>query len=323
MEQNKKPKLLILTGPSGAGKSTWTRKFIQKNSNWVRVNRDDTRRQLVGELTQDYYKNPQVKQLEKHVTYLQMDAIRHLLQHGYNVVADNTHLKKSFIQEYVDLFDHIAEIEVKHFVASAKTCKERVKERDGDIDTSYIDSQVSNAQRLQEDDTLSFEAQDVFNACRSLLRLSKKAKKRKAYIVDIDGTIADCTGIRDPYDGDRCTEDRVIHNTIQVLKALKGNWLKRIFNPVTIIYLSGRENKWRTGTLAWLKKHKVPFDGHLYMRTTNDNRKDSIVKAELFYDYVAENFDVQGVFDDRLQVCHMWYKLGLFVFNVNQGLKNF
>jgi len=40
----------VLVGVSGSGKTTWATKFINENPKWVRVSRDDIRRQLVGTL---------------------------------------------------------------------------------------------------------------------------------------------------------------------------------------------------------------------------------------------------------------------------------
>lgn len=39
--------------------------------------------------------------------------------------------------------------------------------------------------------------------------------------------------------------------------------------------------------------------------------------------YIPKKVVIHGVFDDRLRVCKMWYEMGLFVFNCNQGLKEF
>lgn len=61
----------------------------------------------------------------------------------------------------------------------------------------------------------------------------------------------------------------------------------------------------------------------LYMRKTGDSRKDSIIKLEIFNKHIKPNYKILGVFDDRMQVCRMWYEQGIFCFNVNQGLIEF
>mgnify|MGYP003433581663 FL=1 len=59
------------------------------------------------------------------------------------------------------------------------------------------------------------------------------------------------------------------------------------------------------------------------MRQFKDMRSDDIVKEEMYNTHIKDKYEVIGVFDDRLKVCRMWYKLGLFVFNCNQGLIEF
>ena len=79
-----------------------------------------------------------------------------------------------------------------------------------------------------------------------------------------------------------------------------------------VLFLSGRDGCCYAKTYDWLVEHV----GHnvswsLNMRKTKDFRKDSIVKEELFWDIVAPNFNVVGVFDDRPQVLQMWHELKL------------
>lgn len=45
-------------------------------------------------------------------------------------------------------------------------------------------------------------------------------------------------------------------------------------------------------------------------------RKDTIIKEELFWKPIADNYNVQFVLDDRLSVCRMWRDLGIKVLQV-------
>ncbi len=45
-------------------------------------------------------------------------------------------------------------------------------------------------------------------------------------------------------------------------------------------------------------------------------RKDTIVKEEIFWRDIADNYNVQFVIDDRPSVARMWRELGLKVFQV-------
>ena len=64
-----------------------------------------------------------------------------------------------------------------------------------------------------------------------------------------------------------------------------------------------------------MKLHDL-MDIDLLMRPAGDYCKDSLVKAELFDKHVRHRYHVQGVIDDRLQVCRMWYSMGLPLFRV-------
>jgi len=66
---------------------------------------------------------------------------------------------------------------------------------------------------------------------------------------------------------------------------------------------------------------KVPMDAQgceLIMRVTDDKRKDTLVKHEIFEKYIKDKYNVLCVIDDRPSVCRMWrYEIGLPVFQVN------
>lgn len=42
--------VIITVGISGSGKSTWSTNFIKENPKYLRLNRDDIRKTLVGDL---------------------------------------------------------------------------------------------------------------------------------------------------------------------------------------------------------------------------------------------------------------------------------
>lgn len=133
--------------------------------------------------------------------------------------------------------------------------------------------------------------------------------KPRAIMCDIDGTIAHI-GDRSPYDWHKVREDTPDQIIIDLL---------RRYDNRIIILVSGRDSVCRAETMEWLKDNRVPFH-HLFMRTEGDNRKDSIVKRELFDSNIRENFNVEFVLDDRNQVVNMWRnELGLMVLQVAEG----
>lgn len=139
--------------------------------------------------------------------------------------------------------------------------------------------------------------------------------KQGVYICDIDGTIASHEGIRGPYEEHKVLLD-VPLPTIKVINSLYNCEEK-------IIFFSGRTEACKKDTIKWLDDHLTIDYPELYMRKVGDSRSDDIVKEEMYNVYIKDKYEVLGVFDDRLRVCRMWYKLGLFVFNCNQGLKEF
>jgi len=134
------------------------------------------------------------------------------------------------------------------------------------------------------------------------------------YLCDIDGTLANHDGIRSPYDESKVLFDKPLP-TCEVIKALEKSGKH-------IIFFSGRTEACRLDTITWLKRN-IGFVPVLYMREVGDRRNDAVIKEELYNNHIKGRYNVLAVLDDRLRVCHMWYKLGLFVLCCNQGLKEF
>ena len=133
-------------------------------------------------------------------------------------------------------------------------------------------------------------------------------------IVDIDGTIAD-KGDRRPHDMSIVGEDMPKQDIIDLVKILSKTHV--------IIFLSGRGDESIVQTEMWLNAQfdwKRDIDYELYMRKKHDNRKDSIVKRELWEENVKEKYYVQFVLDDRDQVVDLWRKdLGFTCLQVDYG----
>lgn len=133
----------------------------------------------------------------------------------------------------------------------------------------------------------------------------------RAVLVDIDGTLAE-RGDRSPYDWQRVGEDQprpAVIELVQTLAAARRH---------TIILMSGRDEVCRRQTELWLDAQPVPFHA-LHMRPHKDNRKDAIVKAELYRQHVEGRYQVAFVIDDREQVVKMWRGLGMDCFQVAEG----
>jgi hypothetical protein len=145
-----------------------------------------------------------------------------------------------------------------------------------------------------------------------------------AVICDLDGTLA-LMGDRSPYDCKKCGDDKrndAIDNLLYHYRqglTDSGNYWPAIF------FFSGRSAECKEETEKWLKKHgyKLNDDDHdtfLVMRKEHDNRKDAVVKLEMYNEHIRGKYYVDFVLDDRDQVVEMWRKtLGLTCLQVNYG----
>ena len=134
--------------------------------------------------------------------------------------------------------------------------------------------------------------------------------KRKAFIFDIDGTLA-LMGKREPHDYSKVGEDKVNKPVREMLWAL--------YESFDILIFTGRPLSCHHDTENWLRRMKIPYT-KLFMRRTED--PDHVIKEHM-YDVMKNTHKVLGVFEDRKRVKKMWVKLGIFVFDVNQHDKEY
>ena len=80
-----------------------------------------------------------------------------------------------------------------------------------------------------------------------------------------------------------------------------------------IVFLTARDGSVRTraATMQWLSKHfSFPIE-HLFMRTPGDFRKDSIIKAELYWSHIHNKFNVDFAVDDKRSNCRVFRDFGI------------
>jgi predicted kinase len=134
----------------------------------------------------------------------------------------------------------------------------------------------------------------------------------KTVIFDIDGTLADAThrlhhikGKAPNWDAffTECVNDPVIEPIRDLAHLVAAQNYK-------IILVSGRSDKVRAETEAWLARHGVPYR-ELHMRPEGDYRQDFIVKSQILDHILAEGNEIAFVVDDRPSVVAMWRERGL------------
>lgn len=148
---------------------------------------------------------------------------------------------------------------------------------------------------------------------------------RNVVIVDLDGTLSDCSAREhlaqakkwdDFHSG--LSEDRPHEDVLGLLQCLP--------TYVEIAIVTGRPNKYRNQTSEWLFKYDVPCD-EIIMRPDNCFLPDAEVKISEFesaYAGARSNFKhpntrVGFVLDDRDKVVEAWRNAGYNCWQVRHG----
>lgn len=134
-------------------------------------------------------------------------------------------------------------------------------------------------------------------------------------IVDIDGTLANndhrqyyLEGPKKDWAGffSEMSRDTVNRAVLQVVNSLAGD-------GYAIVLFTGRFEKYRDATQAWLAEHHIPYS-LLLMRPDDDHRPDYELKRKMLQIYGRDR--VLLTIDDRKQVVDMWREEGLTCFQV-------
>jgi predicted kinase len=297
-------KILIYIGIPASGKSTAAKEFLRNNPDWARVSRDDFRLMLRNEQMCE----PKVEDL---ITKLVNQAITKALTRKLNVIVDATNVREKYINEFIETFKYMADIDYRVFDISLDKAIERDNNRQMKVGEEVIKRMYSNYKTLLD----SFHFQPVKKVEYPHTVPNFKSTLPDAVIFDIDGTLALMKN-RSGYDWDKVDRDDVNLIVTEQIEFHKSKGRK-------IIIVTGRDAVCKDMTVDWLFTYNIHFD-HLYMRPENDFRKDTVIKTEIYENHIVNEYNVLAVYDDRLSVVlDTWHKLGLFVFNVNQGMREF
>ena len=307
--------LLICRGLPASGKTTWARKWVAEDpANRVRVNRDSLR----WALFQSYHDGVD----ESVVTVAQHAAIKAALDSGKDVVSDDTNLSK-FVKDLVKIASengHYVEWHDQFLDVDVRTCIDRdrntLREIEGksvgsDVIMSFYNRYLKNGRpkrpQVNEVDLSGFAP------------YTGTPGAPEVFLVDLDGTIAHNNGHRSFYDETKVSKDEPVEVIIRIVQGMEAQGLKPIF-------VSGRGDGCYNDTFGWILKHVYAFkiadpqELVLHMRTQGDQRRDSIVKLEIFDRYIRNNYDVKFALDDRNQVVRAYRDvLGLTVLQVRDG----
>jgi len=304
--------LIILRGPAASGKSTFVKELQDSwleshliNEPLVVVSRDALRLAMFGANDKSYYdvSKDLLGTREDFISVVEKRAVRDALSRGHDVISDNTNLTPRFTNALVDIayqLGHEVEL-VDHFkYTPLEECLKRNAARERKVDEAIL---IKQWHRAQEDYTLPEQPAEVqpYVPDESL---------PEAVLIDLDGTAA-LLGDRDPYD------DLSAHLDSPNESVRTTAW--GVYQIGTeIVYVSARQERSRGVTSLWLDEHRFP-PGRLIMRATGDQRKDWVVKNEIFDTKIAPHYNVLFCLDDRQQVVDMYRRKGLAVHQVAEG----
>jgi len=274
--------ILILQGIPASGKSTYAKQLVLENPGvYKRINRDSLRKMLDC--------NHFSKGNEKFIKRTRDFLIKEALLAGKHVIVDDTNISETnanriteIAQEYMKETGHIVKVEVKRMEIEVEEAILRDSKRENPVGRDVIlkmHKQLHTGKKLKNE-----------------IRVQDESLP-KAIICDLDGTLS-LINDRSPFDGSKCGQDLPNMPIVNMVKNYKTLGFK-------ILLLSGRDGQFQPETEQWLKDYNVEYDA-LWMRKTKDNRKDSIIKEELFTEQIENNYFIEFVLDDRNQVVDLW-----------------
>lgn len=291
-------KAIVYVGAAGSGKSTVARNAVAGRTDAVIVERDIIRATHglppIGD-----------KDQERFVTKVQNSQIEAALLDGMEVHVSNTNTNKGIRNSLIkQIHKYGADVEVVIVHPPLDVVLAQNAQRG---DAAVPEHVVRKMWQSVESQRAGIESE---YPVERYAPYSHDATKSPVYCVDLDGTIADCTGIRSPYDYTKVGLDRPIRDVCGIVNDLS--------KTAEIIFVSGRKDTCRSDTLYWLRK-QFDFPIRLYMRKADDDRADYIVKNEIYDERIIPMHNIFGVLDDRQQVVTHLRSRGITVLQVAPG----
>lgn len=320
--------IMIYKGLPGSGKSTEAAALVKKEpKRWVRINRDDLRGMVVGPGNNPHQRNDDRENL---VRTFKLELARKAMQDGFDVIFDDTHLVPTTVKGIHRFAESIGDIKIieRGVNVSIEDCIVRDAKRTGFANVGEkIIRDMARGAGLDRGKKLH-DKEEYYPPRDGFQVVEQDESLPEAILCDLDGTLA-IIGDRSPYDAAKCDMDKPNWPVIKCVLAMHARGVK-------VIFMSGREDKFREPTIRFIEQwcqvnsqpltpggpvpavHEViPYE--LHMRGTSDQRKDSIVKTELFEANVAGKYNVLFILDDRNQVVDNWRAMGLTTFQVAPG----
>lgn len=135
----------------------------------------------------------------------------------------------------------------------------------------------------------------------------------KAVIFDMDGTLANVSGIRHHLVAKNYRKDfeafhRESVNVPPHPEVVNAAQVAHLLG-LSVLVVTARKHMWRHQTAWWLAMHGVPSDA-LYMRGNHDQRKDYEVKRDILQQ-IRARFEPIHAWDDNPAIVRLWGEEGI------------
>lgn len=299
--------IYVMQGPPAGGKSTKAREIYNEDKlHRVIVNRDSIR-----DSRGDYW----VPEQESYISKLEEHAVRAAIESGLSPIIDATNLNPKTMQKWVDLaLEYKVDLTTIECVVPYQEALTRDSNRERPV-----------GKKVLRDFYKRYYPHLIAPMSDDRQMIEFTPGKRKAIIVDIDGTVA-LRNNRSPFDYARVGEDSVDHRMAHLLRNLICEC-----EEYDVFFVTGREavDNCREDTIKWINDNIYShtwegimgpeYNWKLFMRDEGDHSSDEIVKKEIYENHIAPYYGVVCVFEDRNRVVKMWRGLGLLVAQVWDG----
>jgi predicted kinase len=307
-------KIVLTRGAPGSGKSTWAKQEIAKDPlNWLRINNDDLRSSFNGSVFSGDY--------EKIIRETRHFLLQEALKRGLNVILDNVNASSRNWEEVCKLAKESNKdvmVFEKLFYAELEELLSRNAQREGsarvpdEVVKKFFKELGGKQFRFSNPKVEVFTRRDYTSDAPFTPAIQDESLPH-TIISDLDGTLSLFAGKRSSYDASDCDLiDDINKPVADTIKLYHEAGYK-------IIFSSGREDKYEPETRRFIEKHLPGVEYQLFMRKTNDSRKDSIIKEEIYRNNIEGKYLIKLVLDDRNQVVDLWRSLGLVCFQVAEG----
>lgn len=295
-------KMIVLQGPPACGKSTKAKELLNQYGvdKAVIVCRDSIR-----ESCGEYW----VPSREDYISDVEEFTVKNALARDLIPIIDATNLNPKTIDKWKKLAeDYKVEIEWIEVVVSYQEALKR---------DSNPDRKRPVGKKVLRTFYHRYYPELIGPMTDERYMLDWDASKRKAIIVDIDGTLA-LRNNRSPFDYDKACGDTADFRMCRIIKSLIES-----DENYEVFFLTGREDtgECRRITAEWIHNHVYPKQGHngflpkdnwtLLMRPEGEHLPDEVIKKKIWEEKIKPWYDVVAVFDDRDRVVKMWRNEGL------------